>query len=360
MATYTSRLNLKKPDPSDFYNIGDFNENADKLDAEIVKISDKATKSDAELGTNDTKWMTPQKSKNQYDLLSVDTEGTSLYIAFCGNVNTNMLDAAFGKPDDGTRGVGIALSRYSWFKGDSDETYPHAELKTKLSFVDCLSDDVSLTDMMNTASIYNIIMASNYAKGLLNDGYFDKYIAYSLSLVGYTYTSFDASMASTSEAKKFFEAINKTPSPDTIYDIMINNMSLYDKMKSSLGYTGMVSSPVFLSVLYNDDGLYKKVENDATNYMNAALSSPALVTKSNQKVGTWYNNKCWVVHVDGNSGAGGSSYYSRIKTTRDGQKISTGSSTSRFTFDGFRAMKNLAGESSHNYGEITVKYIPCQ
>lgn len=40
MATYTQNINLKKPDPSDFYNIEDFNENSDKIDTFAKTTSD--------------------------------------------------------------------------------------------------------------------------------------------------------------------------------------------------------------------------------------------------------------------------------------------------------------------------------
>lgn len=40
MATYTKNINLKKPDPSDFYNIEDFNGNSDKIDTFAKATSD--------------------------------------------------------------------------------------------------------------------------------------------------------------------------------------------------------------------------------------------------------------------------------------------------------------------------------
>ena len=40
MATYTQNINLKKPDPSDFYNIEDFNGNSDKIDTFAKTTSD--------------------------------------------------------------------------------------------------------------------------------------------------------------------------------------------------------------------------------------------------------------------------------------------------------------------------------
>lgn len=70
MATYTTRLNLKKPDPSDFYNIEDFNDNADKIDAKILRIdSDKASQVDAETGSDDTKWMSPLRVRQSINKL---------------------------------------------------------------------------------------------------------------------------------------------------------------------------------------------------------------------------------------------------------------------------------------------------
>ncbi|ABX43305.1 phage upper tail fiber protein [Lachnoclostridium phytofermentans] len=40
MAKYTEKLNLKKPEPTDFYNIKDFNDNMDKIEEHKHKASD--------------------------------------------------------------------------------------------------------------------------------------------------------------------------------------------------------------------------------------------------------------------------------------------------------------------------------
>ena len=40
MAEYTQNYNLKKPAEDDFYNVKDFNENADIIDAELKKLND--------------------------------------------------------------------------------------------------------------------------------------------------------------------------------------------------------------------------------------------------------------------------------------------------------------------------------
>lgn len=39
MATYTENFNLKKPSNEDFYNIEDFNGNADIIDEELTKLN---------------------------------------------------------------------------------------------------------------------------------------------------------------------------------------------------------------------------------------------------------------------------------------------------------------------------------
>lgn len=37
---YTDNINLKKPDTTDFYDVGDFNDNADSIDEEFEKIKE--------------------------------------------------------------------------------------------------------------------------------------------------------------------------------------------------------------------------------------------------------------------------------------------------------------------------------
>ncbi len=55
MATETTNYGLKKPDPSDFYNIADFNGNADIIDAELKSINDQYTDLSSEVETNTVK-----------------------------------------------------------------------------------------------------------------------------------------------------------------------------------------------------------------------------------------------------------------------------------------------------------------
>lgn len=66
MPNFTPNLNLKKPLQTENYNIDDQNGNMDLLDtavSERLKTADKATQSDAETGTDNTKYMTPLATK---------------------------------------------------------------------------------------------------------------------------------------------------------------------------------------------------------------------------------------------------------------------------------------------------------
>ena len=54
----------------------------------------------------------------------------SSYLAFVGNVNTDMVTASFGKNnEENMSGLGKALAMYAWYKGDSKEEYPFTELQ---------------------------------------------------------------------------------------------------------------------------------------------------------------------------------------------------------------------------------------
>ena len=55
MATTTTNYNLKKPAPSDFYNIADFNGNADIIDAQLKSINDQYTELSGTVTANTVK-----------------------------------------------------------------------------------------------------------------------------------------------------------------------------------------------------------------------------------------------------------------------------------------------------------------
>lgn len=63
---YTTNLNLKKPDQVDFYDVDDFNFNADELDKKIAEILNAiiiASQNEAELGNDNAKMMSPLRVK---------------------------------------------------------------------------------------------------------------------------------------------------------------------------------------------------------------------------------------------------------------------------------------------------------
>lgn len=53
MAEFTANYHLKKPAPEDFYNIADFNENADLIDAALAQKADKDDVLDIDCGVWD-------------------------------------------------------------------------------------------------------------------------------------------------------------------------------------------------------------------------------------------------------------------------------------------------------------------
>lgn len=63
---YTNNLNLKKPDQVDFYDVDDFNFNADELDKKIGEILNAiiiASQNEAETGTDNVRMMSPLRVK---------------------------------------------------------------------------------------------------------------------------------------------------------------------------------------------------------------------------------------------------------------------------------------------------------
>ena len=327
------------------------------LELNKVNKSDRATLSEALAGTDNEKWMSAAISKQQFDSLSVRVESVGLYLSLCGNVNPDMLDAAFGKPDDGLRGIGSALAKFSWFKGDSKDTYPHTLLQTKTSFSSCLADPDAVVDIINTSSIFAIVKSSPYAKALLEQAY-PTYIKGALAAVGYTYVSLDQSLSTVSSSVDFLAAVDRTANPASTWDILLYSMNLYDSMKAKTGYDGMVASKPFLRQMYDKDDFTTKVENDATNFHNAAMKSNILIMKTNVEVNkVLYNNKCFVVHASENRGGGGKSHYSMLKTTKQGGTIYTGEHTTMFEYDSFNAMKVLEPRASISYG-AKIGYIP--
>lgn len=90
------------------------------------------------------------------------------YMAFCGNVNATMLDAAFGKSnEDIVSGIGLQMAMYAWFKGNLKATYPLASLKYCNTLAAVLSSQAAKIEISALSDLWLLLYASAYAKGVM-------------------------------------------------------------------------------------------------------------------------------------------------------------------------------------------------
>lgn len=150
-----------------------------------------ATTAEAQAGSIDTKWMSPVKVKSFYNAMKattaeaqagiIDTKWVSpngllssikstergSYLSFCANVNSDALDAAFGKNNvDDMFAIGKQLAMYSWFKGDSKSSNPYTVTKTLDSLSDIYSNPSSIVEVEKTGVIPALIELSPFAKSV--------------------------------------------------------------------------------------------------------------------------------------------------------------------------------------------------
>lgn len=91
---YTNNLNLKKPDQVDFYDVDDFNFNADELDKKIGEILNAiiiASQNEAELGNDNAKMMSPLRVKQAILKLAPKPAMASQAEAEAGVDNTKVM-----------------------------------------------------------------------------------------------------------------------------------------------------------------------------------------------------------------------------------------------------------------------------
>lgn len=87
----------------------------------------------------------------------------SFYMAFVGNVNADMVDAAFGKGnEDIIMGVGEALAMYGWFKGMDKTEHPFTHLR-KMQTLNDMNNDI-YDETIRSESLCDLILANEYAK----------------------------------------------------------------------------------------------------------------------------------------------------------------------------------------------------
>ena len=177
---------------------------------------------------------------------------TSSYLAFCGNVNATMLDAAFGKNnEDKIISIGRQLAMYAWFKGDSKVTYPFTNLLNCNTFQECL--DNAWVEICDNANITSLINASPYASQKICE--MDNLLK---------------SICSDQTLSNTFATILQS-NRATIIETL-NNSSLFSK-QSNIQYSGTSGTALQSSLL-------------DTNTILIPTSSPALVTSAGGNYGT--------------------------------------------------------------------------
>ncbi len=98
----------------------------------------------------------------------------SSYMAFCGNVNSDMLDAAFGKNNEAKiLNIGNQIDMYAKYKSSSAVSMTNTIPKSKLS--DILSDPLACIELFHNLDVSILLGNSPYAYNMIFD-YEDTYI----------------------------------------------------------------------------------------------------------------------------------------------------------------------------------------
>lgn len=122
----------------------------------------KATTAEAKAGSLTTKWINPSSM-----LSAIDWYERSSYMAFCANVNSDSLDAAFGKNNvSNVRAIGHQLALYSWFKGDSPSANPYTVTVALNTLSSIYSNSDAVLEVEKTDTIAALIEASPFAKSI--------------------------------------------------------------------------------------------------------------------------------------------------------------------------------------------------
>ena len=91
-------------------------------------------------------------------------DGASLesYYAFCANVNSDSIDCAFGKNNEGRiRNLGLQLAMYAWFKGDSKTEYPFTELIKCNTILD-FNNEAAFEEIRANENLFNLFTRGDY------------------------------------------------------------------------------------------------------------------------------------------------------------------------------------------------------
>ena len=197
--------------------------------------------------------------------LLLDSRAIPLYLTFCGNVNADMRDAAFGKNNEEfIANIGRAMAMYCWYKGDSKETFPYTAIRLLDTLADIANSSSAWLEIANSQTMQTFINASDYAKSY--------------------FTSFDNE-----------EVINTAISlelgigtPDTLLDLLCGHFSevIASNMYSCLS---TFSNSTLGKALNNYDGIAYLFTNISNNDIFSVLNSSNIITGviySNSNVST--------------------------------------------------------------------------
>lgn len=264
----------------------------------------KATTAEAKAGSLTTKWINPSSM-----LSAIDWYERSSYMAFCANVNSDSLDAAFGKNNvSNVRAIGHQLALYSWFKGDSPSANPYTVTVALNTLSSIYSNSDAVLEVEKTGAIAALIEASPFAKSIRDTALNNEALACKVI----------ALKAGLSNPSSFTSVLSLTA----------NSTFMGSQTSVAMAFT----YPVFVSKFCTNNTNWARMANytacmrafQASDEVDAylAANTSLLTTKTAD-----FTGNC--VYVHRNNGLNGGNYSSNtasIKTDLDGGTYSTSGS----------------------------------
>ena len=162
----------------------------------------------------------------------------SSYMAFCGNVNSDMLDAAFGKNNEAKiLNIGNQIDMYAKYKSSSAVSMTNTILKSKLS--DILSDPLACIELFHNLDVSILLGNSPYAYNTIFD-YEGTYIESISQLSGASsgFATLESLFSNTA-------AIDSIASSIPTIDYIVNNPACMNwAIKSQPLFTAMCATPI--------------------------------------------------------------------------------------------------------------------
>lgn len=188
-------------------------------------------------------------NRSLFNTLQQDIPQAS-YLAFCMNVNSNMLDAAFGKGnEDRIEGIGRQLAMYAWFKGDSKVTYPFTNLRNAINFNECVGNVDSFYEVSKNNTLLALIDLSPYAKAImathLAGSVGAKYLAKVCGLNSSVYSTVDSVLTEIKNTASAFAVITTDPLAMRIVETNVNAVSILTTSNLVVTLTNYLAGDVY-------------------------------------------------------------------------------------------------------------------